>query len=161
MTSEPASVEVQWLTPSEVQSWVQVVRLMAKLPCAIDSQLRRNADLTMSEYQTLAILSAQTDHVMRMSELAELSSASLSMLSHLVKRLEQRGFIVRAVDPEDGRFTTASLTDDGLAKLVAAAPAHVALVRRLVVDVLSPERFRKLGQDAARIVQQIDALRQS
>jgi DNA-binding MarR family transcriptional regulator len=98
---------------------------------------------------------------MRMSELAELTSASLLMLSHLLKRLERRGFIVRAVDPEDGRFTTASLTDDGLAKLVAAAPAHVALVRRLVVDVLSPERLRKLGQDAERIVQQVDALRQS
>jgi DNA-binding MarR family transcriptional regulator len=158
VTSDPASPDAEWLTPAELHSWVQVVRLMAKLPCAIDSQLRRNAGLTMSEYQTLHILSLPPDRVMRMSDLAELSSASLSMLSHLVKRLEQRGFVVRAADPHDGRFTTARLTDDGLTKLVAAAPAHVALVRRLVVDVLTPERFRKLGQDAERIVRQIDAL---
>ena len=39
----------------------------------------------------------------------------------------------------------------------AAAPAHVAHVRQLVIDNLSPERLRRLGQDADRIVARIDS----
>ena len=45
----------------------------------------------------------------------------------------------------------------GLTKLESAAPAHVAYVRQLVVDNLSPERLRRLGQDADRIVGRIDS----
>ena len=56
----------------------------------------------------------------------------------------------------DGRFTNASLTDKGMRTLESAAPDHVAHVRRLVIDNLSAERLRRLGQDAERIVQRID-----
>ena len=37
-----------------------------------------------------------------------------------------------------------------------AAPAHVAHVRSLVIDVLSPEHLRRLGRDADRIMTRID-----
>ena len=94
---------------------------------------------------------------MRMSELAERLSSSLSRLSHLVKRLESRGYVRREPDPRDGRFTNAILLDDGMRKLESAAPAHVAYVRHLVVDNLSAERLRRLGQDAERILQRIDS----
>jgi hypothetical protein len=40
--------------------------------------------------------------------------------------------------------------------LVDAAPGHVAHVRSLVVDVLSAEQLRRLGRDAARIMNRID-----
>jgi DNA-binding MarR family transcriptional regulator len=93
---------------------------------------------------------------MRMSSLAEVTNASLSRLSHLFKRLEQRGLAHREPDPMDGRFTNAILTEQGLEALAEAAPAHVALVRSLVIDVLSPEQLRRLGRDADRIVSRID-----
>jgi DNA-binding MarR family transcriptional regulator len=84
------------------------------------------------------------------------TNVSLSRLSHLVKRLEGRGFIRREPDPADGRFTNAILTDQGFQTLADAAPGHVAHVRSLVVDVLSPEQLRRLGRDADRIVSHID-----
>ncbi len=93
---------------------------------------------------------------MRMSALADLANSSLSRLSHLVKRLEDRGFVRREPDPSDGRFTNAILTDEGFATLAAAAPAHVAHVRSLVIDVLSPEQLRRLGLTADRIMAHID-----
>jgi hypothetical protein len=37
------------------------------------------------------------------------------------------------------------------------APGHVAYVRRLVVDNLSAERLRRLGQDAEQIMRRIDS----
>ena len=65
------------------------------------------------------------DHHIRMSELAYLANGSLSRLSNVVKRFEQRGWVTRAPDPNDGRYTVASLTEAGYAVVVAAAPVHV------------------------------------
>ena len=146
-----------WLEQGELASWMSVVRLITRLPWAIDTQLQRDADLSMVEYMTLAMLSEAPERTLRMSELAERASSSLSRLSHLVKRLETRGYVRREPDPADGRFTHAILLPAGMAKLESAAPAHVAYVRRLVVDNLSGERLRRLGQDAERILQRIDS----
>ncbi|RAG85934.1 MarR family transcriptional regulator [Streptacidiphilus pinicola] len=146
-----------WLTSGELDSWLSVVRLMTRLPWAIDTQLQRDADLSMVEYMALAMLSEAPEWTLRMSTLAENTSTSLSRLSHMVKRLESRGYVRREADPADGRFTNAILLPAGMAKLESAAPAHVAYVRRLVVDNLSGERLRRLGQDAERILQRIDS----
>ena len=133
------------------RSWLSVVRLLTWLPSSIDQQLQRDSKLGIVEYQVLAMLSDRRERTMRMSSLAEVTNASLSRLSHLVKRLEGRGLVRRQPDPTDGRFTNAILTEKGFKVLAEAAPGHVAHVRSLVIDVLSPEQLRRLGRDAARI----------
>ena len=152
-TDEHAGV---WLTPDQLASWLSVVRLITRLPCAIDAQLQRSADLSMTEYMTMAMLAKAPQRTMRMSDLAELTSSSLSRLSHLVKRLESQGYVRREADSVDARFTNAILLPAGLSKLESAAPGHVAYVRQLVINNLSAERLRRLSQDADRIVQRID-----
>jgi len=147
---------VKWLTPAELDSWLSVVRLMTWLPWSIDQQLQRDSKLGMVEYQALAMLSESPQRTMRMSSLAEVTNASLSRLSHLVKRLEGRGLVRREADPTDGRFTNAILTGRGFQALAEAAPGHVAHVRSLVIDVLSPEQLRRLGYAAERIMSRID-----
>jgi DNA-binding MarR family transcriptional regulator len=146
----------KWLTAAELDSWISLVRLMTWLPWSIDQQLQRDSNLRVVEYQVLAMLSGRPERRMRMGSLAEVTNASLSRLSHLVKRLEERGLVCRQPDPADGRFTNAILTDHGLQTLAAAAPGHVAHVRSLVIDVLSPEQLRRLGQVADRIMSRID-----
>jgi DNA-binding MarR family transcriptional regulator len=146
-----------WLTPGQLESWLSVVRLFTRLPWAIDAQLQRDAGLSMIEYMTMAMLGEAPEQTLRMSELAERTSSSLSRLSHLVTRLENRGYVRREADPADGRFTNAILLPPGRQKMESAAPAHVAYVRQLVVDNLSAERLRRLGQDADRIVGRIDS----
>jgi DNA-binding MarR family transcriptional regulator len=145
-----------WLTPEEVDAWLSVVRLTTRLPWSIDQQLQRDSGLAMVEYQVLAMLSERDQRTMRMSSLADLTNTSLSHLSRVVKRLEDRGLVRREPDPTDGRFTNAILTEQGFRTLAAAAPGHVAHVRSLVIDVLSPEQLRRLGRDADRIMARID-----
>jgi DNA-binding MarR family transcriptional regulator len=147
---------VKWLSAAEVDSWLSVVRMMTWLPWSIDQQLRRDSNLGMVEYQVMARLSQRPERTLRMSALADLANASLSRLSHLVKRLEDRGFVRREPDPADGRFTNAILTDLGFETLAEAAPGHVAHVRSLVIDVISPEQLRRLGLVADRITSRID-----
>ncbi len=147
---------MDWLTDAEVSSWLSVVRMMTWLPWSIDQQLRRDSNLSMVEYQVMARLSQSPDRTLRMSLLADLANSSLSRLSHLVKRLEDRGFVRREPDPADGRFTNAILSDKGFETLAEAAPGHVAHVRSLVIDVLSAEQLRRMGQGADRIMSHID-----
>ena len=156
MPPEEGGQTVRWLTSSELGSWLSVVRLMTWLPWSIDQQLQRDSQLGMVEYQVLAMLSESPARTKRMSSLAEVTNASLSRLSHLITRLEGRGLVRREPDPLDGRFTNAILTDEGFEMLAEAAPGHVAHVRSLVIDVLSPEQLRRLGRDSARIMARID-----
>jgi DNA-binding MarR family transcriptional regulator len=145
-----------WLTAEQLSSWLSFVRVLTWLPWSIDQQLQRDSKLRMVEYQVLAMLSESPARTMRMSALAEVTNASLSRLSHLIDRLENRGLVCREPDRTDGRFTNAVLTEKGLQTLADAAPAHVAHVRSLVIDVLTPEQLRRLGRDAARIMSRID-----
>jgi DNA-binding MarR family transcriptional regulator len=157
--SESVSTEqatVNWLTAEELESWLAVVRLMTWLPWSIDQQLRRDSNLAMVDYQVLAILSNSPDRMRRMSLLAKWANVSMSHLSRIVNRHEHRGLVRREPDPTDGRFTNAILTDQGFQTIADAAPGHVAHVRSIVIDVLSPDQLRRLGRDADRIVSRID-----
>ena len=156
MASDAQEQPIRWLTADQLSSWLSFVRVLTWLPWSIDQQLQRDSKLRMVEYQVLAMLSESPSRTMRMSSLAEVTNASLSRLSHLVDRLEKRGFVCREPDRTDGRFTNAILTEKGLETLADAAPAHVEHVRSLVIDVLTPEQLRRLGRDAARIMTRID-----
>ena len=134
-----------WLTAAEVDSWLSVVRLMTWLSWSIDQQLQRDSNLGMVEYQVLAMLSNRPERTMRMSSLAEVTNASLSRLSHLVKRLEGRGLVRREPDPADGRFTNAILTDDRLpdtrrCRARACGPCAIARHRRPVARAATAPR---------------------
>jgi DNA-binding MarR family transcriptional regulator len=125
-----------WLTPDEMLTWRTVHVFLATLPAVLGGQLQCDAQLSFIEYYVLASLSDQPEHRMRMSQLAILANSELSRLSHLVGRLEKRGFVRREADPCDGRFTHAILTPAGHPALIDAAPGHVENVRQLIFDVL-------------------------
>ena len=153
----PGASEPRWLTADEEMAWRALASMVHKLRWALECQLERDSDLSFIEYHALARLSEEPERRLRMSDLAMLTDASLSRLSHLVKRLEAWGYVRRETDPTDGRFTIAILTPAGNRKLVAAAPAHVAAVRALVIDELGATELSALQRFADRISARIDA----
>ena len=138
--------EPRWLTDDEQQAWRRFIEVLVKLPAALEGQLQREAGLTHMGYLVLATLSEREDRRLPMSRLAKKASASLSRLSHVVARLEAQGLVRRERDPEDGRVQIAVLTDEGVRKIVAAAPGHVETVQSLVFDRLSPAQVRQLAK---------------
>src|SRR3954470_4508417 len=142
----------RWLTADEEAAWRAFSSVLGQLPWGLEFQVQRDAGLSFIEYYALAMLSETPDHTRRMSELAAVTDASLSRLSHLIKRLEARGFARREADPTDGRYTNAVLTKAGYKHLVASAPAHVATVRRLVIDAFTKAEMRGLHDAAERIL---------
>ncbi|GGM44152.1 MarR family winged helix-turn-helix transcriptional regulator [Promicromonospora citrea] len=148
--------EPRWLTTEENEAWVALSWLMLKLPGAIEAQLQRDDGLTFFDYIVLAALSMSPGRSMRMSDLAEFANGSLSRLSNVAKRLEARGLLVRAPSPCNGRITVATLTDEGMAVVVKAAPGHVETVRRYVFDGLEHEHVTALTEIGRRIAAQVE-----
>src|SRR5512133_3424900 len=103
----------------------------------------------------LAMLSERPSRIARMSELAALANGSLSRLSHVARRLEEQGYLTRRPCADDGRATEAVLTDAGWTKVVATAPGHVAAVRSLVFDALTPAQRGQLRTIGDRILGQV------
>jgi DNA-binding MarR family transcriptional regulator len=147
----------RWLSEDELRAWLKLAGVMLKLAPALDSQLQRDSDLTHFDYLCLAMLSeAEEDRTLRMSELAARTNATLSRLSHVVSKLEKRGWVSRRPDPASRRVTLATLTEEGWQVLVEAAPGHVGTVRSLVFDDLSPEDVAALERIAGSIVERIE-----
>ena len=145
-----------WLTDDELQSWLKLAGVMLKLNPALDSQLQRDSDLTHFGYLCLAMLSEKDDRLLRMSDLAARTNASLSRLSHVITKLESRGLVERKPCAESRRVTMVHLTDKGYDVLVDAAPGHVETVRSLVYDGLSREDVDDLHRIMGHILSRLE-----
>ena len=137
---------VRWLSASEQQAWRAFLEAGQLVFDGLERQLQRDAGISHADYEILARLSEAPDQRMRMSELAERALFSRSRLSHAVVRLEGVGLVQRETCPTDRRGTLAVLTSRGREALEAAAPGHVAAVRRLVFDRLQPSQVAQLDR---------------
>ncbi|GAB2656903.1 MarR family winged helix-turn-helix transcriptional regulator [Kribbella swartbergensis] len=145
-----------WLDKTQLSAWVRLAAVLELLPGVLDAQLRRDAGLTHFEYYVLAMLSEAPDHTLRMTALALQTNATLPRLSHVVRRLEDRGLVERFPCPEDARATNARLTPDGWDKVRETAPGHVATVRQHVIDALTPEQVTQLTAITDSILRTLD-----
>ncbi len=146
----------RWLTDEELSSWLPFIGVVLRLGAALDTQLQRDSDLTHFDYLCLAMLSEHDDHTTSMSELAGRTNASLSRLSHVISKLEGRGFVARCRSEISRRVTLVRMTEEGYAVLVAAAPGHVETVRSLVFDGLAEEVVEALERITRHVLARID-----
>jgi DNA-binding MarR family transcriptional regulator len=107
------------LDDDQQRAWRQVVGLLMTLPSAIDGDLQRNAGLSFYDYLVLASLSETPNGMLQMNDLAHRANSSLSRLSHLISRLEKRGWVTKRPCDNDRRASTVVLTPVGEEKIVA------------------------------------------
>ncbi len=143
------------LSAEDLETWAALATVLEWLPSALDTQLQRDCDLTHFEYGVLFALASAPARTLRMSVLAGYANSSLSRLSRAASRLESKGWVRRAPDPTDGRYTLAILTDLGLRKMQEATPGHVRTVHRLVLDPLTEPQLRQLREISRRITRAI------
>ncbi|QHF94585.1 MarR family transcriptional regulator [Streptomyces sp. NHF165] len=154
------ATEPKWLNEEETRTWLALVALATRLPAALDTQMQRDAGMTHFEYHVMAALSMAPEGALRPRDLAATAGSSLSRVSHLLRRLENKGWIERTPDPDDSRYSYASLTPAGQEKMARTAPDHVATARRLVFDALTPAQQRQLttiGERICTAIEQSDA----
>jgi DNA-binding MarR family transcriptional regulator len=146
----------RWLNADERRAWLALLSINTLLPSALDTQLQSSGKLSLFDYNVLAMLSETEGRYLPMSELAARTSASLSRLSHVVTKLQKRGWVERQAHPGDARVTVAHLTEAGMATIVSLAPGHVESVRTLMLDSLTPDDVADLARIGEKIVARLD-----
>ncbi|MEU3573383.1 MarR family transcriptional regulator [Kitasatospora sp. NPDC036755] len=138
--------EPRWLDPDEAAAWRGFVAASNLLNRRLERQLKEDSGLSHQQYEILVHLSAAPGHSLRMTELADKLVTSKSGLTYQVTQLERTGLVARRSCPSDIRGVFAELTDQGREALRQAAPGHVALVRELLIDVLTREQLAVLAE---------------
>ena len=140
----------KWLSPNEMVAWRRYIIASRQLLAALDADLKEH-DLTLPDYEILALLSDAPDRQMRMSELAKIALLSRSRLSHRMKVMEKAGWLKREPCPVDKRGYFAVMTPKGWKAIAAAAPDHVESVRARFIDHLSKADQEAIAQIFERI----------
>jgi DNA-binding MarR family transcriptional regulator len=147
----------KWLDDEEMRAWHAFLAAGALVDRRLDQQLKADAGISHLQYEILVRLSATCDHEMRMTELADAVLNSKSGLTYQVSQLEKAGLVRRRACTSDDRAVFAMLTPKGKRLLERAAPGHVALVRELLIDVLTPQQRAAiadgLGEVSRRLVE--------
>ncbi len=151
----------RWLDDDEQHAWRRLAAVVLKLPSELEAQLQRDAGMSHFEYWVIALLSEAPDRTLQLSQLAAQANASLSRVSHVITRLETRGWVIRRRRLDDARATLAVLTDTGWEQVVAAAPGHVDAVRRFVFDALTSDDVHELARICDAILDRIDGPQRS
>ena len=147
----PAAHPLAPLTPGEELAWRALARAVLVIPRVLDGELLEAQGLNLTEYSVLMNLSEQPHRSMRMSELANAVSISISGLTRVVERLSRHGLVERVKAATDGRGQLAVLTPAGLARLEKAYPTHLAGVRKHVMDHLANLDLAALAEALADI----------
>lgn len=144
-----------WLDEDEMRAWRAFVTAGALVDRRIDQQLKESVGISHLQYAILVQLSERRDQELRMTELAEALLSSKSGLTYQVSQLEKAGLVRRRSCSSDVRAVYAVLTDAGRRVLRRAAPGHVALVRALVIDVLTREQRAAVADGLGEVTRRI------
>ncbi|MFI0813139.1 MarR family winged helix-turn-helix transcriptional regulator [Streptomyces echinatus] len=145
-----------WLTAEEQRAWRGFVRLHERLGGRLARLLQTESDLSAADFAVLVHLTDVPEGRQRQQGLARALEWEKSRMSHHVARMAGRGLVVRQECSEDGRGAFVVITEAGRAAVEAAAPLHVAAVRSLFLDHVTPAELRTLGEVSERVVAKLD-----
>jgi DNA-binding MarR family transcriptional regulator len=132
------------LNPTELRAYFALMEAVSLLQYAVRRQLQDDGGLSYVQFEILAKL-ADDDGGLTMTDLADGVVYSRSGLPPQAGLLEKQGLITRAGSAQDQRATVVHITDRGRARVAEVLPGHVQVVRELLVDSLSGDDVRSLG----------------
>ncbi len=135
--------EARWLDERERRAWRNLMAMQEGLAEFIDRQLRHGCGLSHADYQVLAHLS-EAAGPLRAFELGRLLHWEKSRLSQHLTRMEKRGLVRRERCGTDQRGSVVAITAEGTELIETAAPRHVADIRAVVIDHLTPAELETL-----------------
>ncbi|HEY7596748.1 MAG TPA: MarR family winged helix-turn-helix transcriptional regulator [Actinophytocola sp.] len=147
--------EARWLTSDEDRAWRGYRRMRSLLDLQLARDLMSDSGLSEADYDVLSTLSETDGHRLRLRELAAHLLWSTSRVSHHTARMQQRGLVVREETPGDARGSMVVLTGEGLHTIREAAPAHVASVRRHLIDLLTKKELAALDTLSHRVIERL------
>jgi DNA-binding MarR family transcriptional regulator len=137
-------------------AWDNYQRMRVQLAGRINRELSRETGLSEADYEILTHLIDSPNASMRAMALRCGIEWEKSRLSHQLRRMEQRGLVVREECVEDNRGTEIRITDEGRELAELGKRHHDEAIRRYVFDVLTPEQLDALGSISETILAQFE-----
>ncbi|MFG2727273.1 MarR family winged helix-turn-helix transcriptional regulator [Streptomyces canus] len=144
------------LSPVEHSAWCGFVRMQERLYGRISRALQAESCLSAADFRVLVRLVEAPEGRMRFSDLARSVEWEPSRMSHQVSRMAKRGLVCREGYVNGGRRAFVVITPEGRRAIAEAAPRHVETVRRLFVDLLTPEELEALCRISRRVLEQLE-----
>jgi DNA-binding MarR family transcriptional regulator len=148
--------DVRWLDEREERAWRSLQFMQMRLEGALARQLAIESGLSYQDYVVLVALTDRSDGRMRLFELGQALGWEKSRLSHHVARMVGRGLVKKTPCETDRRGAYVAVTARGRREIAAAAAGHVAEVRRLFVDLLSPTQLDTIADAAETVLAALD-----
>lgn len=127
-----------------LRTWEKLQTVTEQLRRETGRVLSSEAGLSAAEFTVLAHLASAPDGL-RASSCARAIGWDSSRLSHQVRRLEQRGFVVRSGgDGADGRATVVALTVEGRRTYRRALGPHLEAAQQWFGEALSDAQLEGL-----------------
>ncbi|OKL45077.1 MarR family winged helix-turn-helix transcriptional regulator [Pseudovibrio exalbescens] len=101
-------------------AWERLIYLIDFVENFIAKEMQRKHNIGLSEFRALKFLEVAKDSELRMQELAGLLGLNQSSVTRLVGRLENNGYTVRDLCPDDKRGIYTVLTNRGRKRLSEA-----------------------------------------
>ena len=140
----------------QAAAWASYQRMRVRLAGRINRELSRATGLSEADFEILVALTEAPDESVRALALRCGLEWEKSRLSHQLRRMEERGLVMRMDCAEDNRGSVVRITDAGR-KIAADARQHYEqAVRRYVLDVLTPEQLAALGTIAETVLTQLE-----
>jgi DNA-binding MarR family transcriptional regulator len=143
--------EVQWLDERQERAWRALQFMQMRLEGELARQLAADSGLSYPDYLVLVALTDHPEGRLRHFELGHLLGWEKSRLSHHIGRMAERGLVKKERCDSDRRGAYVVVSAHGRREIEAAAPGHVAAVRRMFIDPLTAEQLDAIG-DAAESV---------
>jgi DNA-binding MarR family transcriptional regulator len=137
------------LDPQQLGAYFALMEAVSLLQHQVEQHLRAEGGLSWVQFQLLARL-AQVHGHLTMTQLADGVVYSRSGLTYQAGLLQRAGLITRAPSLDDERATLVAITEDGRALFDRVLPGHVQVVRRLLLDPLTDDDLRHLGDIMTR-----------
>jgi DNA-binding MarR family transcriptional regulator len=144
--------DVRWLDDREAAAWRGLQIMQTQLTARLAREIADDSELSYPDYTVLVALTDQPDGQLRAFELGQTLGWEKSRISHHVSRMTARGLVARKTCPSDRRGAFVVITERGRTAVAAAAPGHVAAVRRYVIDRLTPAQLDALTSIAAAVL---------
>jgi DNA-binding MarR family transcriptional regulator len=150
--------KARWLSEREELVWRSLQFMHMRLEGELARQLAADAGLSYPDYQVLVALTDQPGGRLRLFELAGVLGWEKSRLSHHIGRMVDRGLVTKERCDSDRRGSHVVVTRRGRKEIEAAAPGHVAAVRRLFIDRLTPAQLDAVGEAAEAVLAGLEEL---
>lgn len=147
-----------WLDEREQRAWRGLMAMHADLSQYLERRMRVRDGLSKADYEVLALLAEAPPGRLRAFEIGEALRWEKSRLSQHLTRMEGRDLVSREQCPTDQRGTFVVLTPRGRAVIEAAAGPHVADVRAVLLDHVTPAQLDQITELADLVRARVGAL---